>query len=616
MKTRIALVLFSICLVIPSQTPAQVKQPPVEINPQIVRISYVEGDVRINRGQKTWEKAVANLPLESGFSLVTGTGRAEIEFEDTSTIYLADNSVLSFNDLYTTGNIPYSDVALLSGTVSLQVDANIAGEKFILRTPTGESTARYPESVHARISSYADGTAITHQIDAVIYGPGASRKTIPAGQTMMYLSGQRPVPVGTDVSGDFAAWDKWVADRVAKRTAAMNEVMKASGLTQPIPGMAEMNGTGTFFPCEPFGTCWEPAAAEVRQQPGGNLSKTAPSSAPASGQLAEPVEDDSAAPVSMIEFEDFFPCSPGDIRYWYARDPITDQEIFFDSTLEAGAFFYPYDWAVCHTGSWIYMRHHYVWVAGRNRHHHPPVRWVKNGRAVGYVPLHPKDVKGQPPINRSHDFFVVSNRNGRAVERGRFDPGHPIEALDAPPKVFSKPYLPSLSRAEEPRMEAHQIKDAFSGNKGANLRAVGIPISFDHKSQSFMMTRQVMQGNKNVTVTAPVNNHSGNLQARAGGGGYSGSGGHVGGGYSGGGGHASGGNGGGGGGGHASGGNGGGGGGGHAGGGGGGSSGGHAGGGGGGYSGGGGGGHSGGVGGGGGSGGGSSGGSSGGSGHH
>jgi hypothetical protein len=37
----------------------------------------------------------ADLPIEVGFSLVTGSGRAEIEFEDASTLYLGENSVLT-----------------------------------------------------------------------------------------------------------------------------------------------------------------------------------------------------------------------------------------------------------------------------------------------------------------------------------------------------------------------------------------------------------------------------------------------------------------------------------------------------------------------------------------
>ena len=97
---------------------------------QIVRVSYVEGDVRIARGEQNekpageaWEEAVTDLPLETGFSLVTGKGRAEIELEDASTLYLGENSVLSFNDLHTTSGVPYTEVALLSGTLSLAIGA-------------------------------------------------------------------------------------------------------------------------------------------------------------------------------------------------------------------------------------------------------------------------------------------------------------------------------------------------------------------------------------------------------------------------------------------------------------------------------------------------------------
>jgi len=101
---------------------------------QVVRLSYVEGDVRIARGEQNekpagpvWEKATADLPLEAGFSLVTGAGRAEIEFEDASTLYLGENSVLTLNDLQTTSGIPHSELALLSGTVTLHIRPSVAG---------------------------------------------------------------------------------------------------------------------------------------------------------------------------------------------------------------------------------------------------------------------------------------------------------------------------------------------------------------------------------------------------------------------------------------------------------------------------------------------------------
>ena len=71
---------------------------------------------------------------------------------------------------------------------------------------------------------------------------------------------------GPDNPGAFAEFDKWVADRVAQRTAAMADVMKAAGLTVPLPGLADMKGQGTFFACPPYGTCWQPATSDSDDQ--------------------------------------------------------------------------------------------------------------------------------------------------------------------------------------------------------------------------------------------------------------------------------------------------------------------------------------------------------------
>ena len=89
---------------------------------QIVRLNLVQGDVRVFRGKdaehatrEEWGQAVVNMPIESGFSLVTGTGRAEIEFEDASTVFLGENSVLIFDELTSTGGVPRTTMTLVSG---------------------------------------------------------------------------------------------------------------------------------------------------------------------------------------------------------------------------------------------------------------------------------------------------------------------------------------------------------------------------------------------------------------------------------------------------------------------------------------------------------------------
>ena len=88
-------------------------QHPKTVYPQIVRLSLVQGDVRVAVGKlkgqpemSPWVQAAANMPLESGFSVVTGKGRAEIEFEDASTMYLGENSALTFDELTTQNGVP------------------------------------------------------------------------------------------------------------------------------------------------------------------------------------------------------------------------------------------------------------------------------------------------------------------------------------------------------------------------------------------------------------------------------------------------------------------------------------------------------------------------------
>lgn len=517
-------------------------------NPQIVRISYLEGDVRISRGNPRehekkgdWEKAIVNLPLETGDSLVTGDGRVEIELENASTIYLGENSVLSCSDLHTTSGVPHSELALLTGALTVHLDSMMPGETFLLRTPADTFITRYPEQADLRFNSYMDAIAITPLKTGVFHTAAGTALPMIVGHTFYSRDGRIVDHPETNSPAQFASWDKWVADRHTERSAVMAEVMKESGLSAPIPGLADMKGKGTFFDCAPYGTCWEPAA-DI-QKPADPQILAAPASPQNLSPDAQTTSSSSPFAPRLVGYTDeFFPCTPGALRYWYLKDPITGRIRYLNTGY--GASTYPYDWAVCHNGSWIRHNRRYVWVVGRKRHHHPPVRWVKNGRTVAFVPLHPRDVKGKPPINREHGFFPSKDKNGSFLRAGAFDPSRPIEVLKSPPREFRSEQLPSLARVEEPRMEAHLLKEP-AADKGITTKPAGIPLSFNHKTQSFMAARQVMQGSKTVTVVAPVSNRSGNLQSHAGsgssgGGSHGGGGSHAGGG-GGGGSHASGG---------------------------------------------------------------------------
>jgi len=495
---------------------------------QIVRISSLEGDVRIQRGEPNgkasageWEKAVADLPLETGFSVVTGAGRAEIEFEDASTLYLSENSVLTFNDLHETAGIPFTELGLLAGAVSLHIHPYVAGEKFILHTPTSDFVGKYPDKDYARIESFTDAVTVTPLEGGELRLPGVPKDGIESGRTWTYLQGKLSDEEGTPNDESSSAWDKWVADRVAQRAAATNEVMAASGLTEPIPGMAEMQGEGKFFDCAPYGTCWEPNSV-ANQDEQGNEGQSAMRrenrpphfelatfQAPApSGQAAQP----NPRPKPAIDPIFDFPCAPAALRYRVEKDPVTGRQTVANMEIAPSR---PYDWAVCHAGSWIRHRKHYVWVAGGKRHHIPPVRWVKSGHTVAFVPIHPYDVRGQKAINASHEVFAVTGKNQITVQPVRFGPSLPIEYLKDPPREYRNAPMRPLAIAQVPHMEAHPFAHG-PGSKGSEPSKAGVPIRFDPKTQSFMTARQEMHGGKTASVFAPMSNHTGTLQARGG----------------------------------------------------------------------------------------------------
>ncbi len=505
--------------------------------PQIARLSYVEGDVRIARGEKKkhdknsgWEQAAVDLPLETGYSLVTGNGRAEIELEDASTIYLAENSVLTLNDLHTVGGIPYTDAALLTGTVTLHVKPYVAGESFVLHMPTDGLMTRYPQVTDLRVSSYTDGIAITSLGNGTLGLTGAKcGQVLGLGQTYYFKDGKRTIDAGPIQPPDFSAWDKWVADRYTERSAAMAEMLKASGLATPLPGMAEMQGKGTFVDCQPYGTCWEPPAAPATGQvaqanppdekPVESGPDTNPQNSPPPGtQPARNIKfvgkpTPAQPPAQWADMISMFPCVPGEVQAQMILSLYPGTSL----TSFRSAYWDPprWAWAVCHAGTWIYRKNRYMWVAGRP-HHHPPVHWIRYGNRVAFVPTHPRDVKDQPPVNHKNPVFVVSNKDGRVIEKIDFPTGHPVELLKDPPRGLRTSYAPPLQRAEEPRMAAHSLKDLQTARSTA-VRSAPVAITFNHKTQTFMTSRQEVHSGRTVTVNAPMENHSGTLQSHAGG---------------------------------------------------------------------------------------------------
>jgi len=491
---------------------------------QIVRISLVEGDVRVSRGKdvakKTgaeWEKAVADLPMESGYSLVTGAGRAEIEFEDASTVYLAENSVLVFNDLSTTGGAPNTELALLSGTVSLALTPMALGELFSVRTPANRFAYWYPSHHLVRLNSYLDGTTLT-PLESTVFGANPSAFPVKDGQTITYHNGRGTVGPKS-ATNEFADFDQWVLQRVTARSSAMAETMKEAGLTEPVPGLAQLQGQGHFYSCPPYGTCWEPTngfAGPATEADKAAMARQTVSVAGLQQGGAQSNPGTTRQP-KVVESVDYYPCSPLRVMSRYEIDPVTGKRRLLSSQLLGGGFglgsMRPYTWAVCHTGSWIRREGRYAWVPGRKRHHHHPVHWVQTGHRVGYVPIHPRDVAGKPPVNLKDGIIHPVGKQGGLVDRLAYTEGQPVTVLAGTPEKFRWESVVPLERAEAPHAEARML-----AGPGVDAKVAMTPITFDHKTQSFMVARETILGGATRTIAEPIGGRGSSLQAQAGGG--------------------------------------------------------------------------------------------------
>ena len=410
LNSFLGLALFGLFLSAAATARAADKTTQVKVDPEIVRLSYVQGDVRFSRGDskgpdlnKQWEVAIANLPILQNYSVATGDGRAEIEFEYGSTVYLAENSVLIFQTLTVRNGLPSTVLDLGTGTATVKV-LPIPNELFDITTPTDR--LRFPSASFIRVDSYLDAMALTPQENGSMNINQMAGGTVRMvkGRTIAYRNG---IPIqlgGVDHSGTPADWDGWVAARVAQRETDTAAALKASGLTSFVPGLTDLYNGGTFFACAPFGTCWEPkgrsdaapssgtakpstptgnadtaagsfqlvamhvtpqqvgaqqsgaAGSQTQQQgtPPIPRQTTPPGTAPAGkNQVQKP------QPQAIPNYSAFYyplGTCPYDVHLMTVTDPVTGRQILVQDPNFID--YYPWTWGLCHSGAW------FIWADG------------------------------------------------------------------------------------------------------------------------------------------------------------------------------------------------------------------------------------------------------------
>jgi hypothetical protein len=517
---------------------AQVKKPAANTAnttlPEMVWLTYVQGEVSFSPGHNgkpklgdEWIAANVDQVMEDGYTLVTQNGRAEIEFEDGSVVYLAEHSSLEFDKLQNTAKGMYTEVHLVTGMATVTHSS-----KDPLYLHTSQIRIRFIGNMTTRVENALDGVRV-RQMEGVHQTSGNNGTgSFVAGDEAVFQDGYMyPTTLDEEVRDEELdrwqgktvrtpesvppssnpEWDAWVAARLQHRRDLIAEGLKESEMKEPIPGLAGMMESGKFFDCQPYGKCWQPNP--VTEQASGTPAVqgqegTAEASVGSSHAQNAPHDEQGQIVMNRTlmtrcpqeawritrdpqghlrgQYTQYGPCFAGS---WndpcQVIDPVTGQTTYNPACdAYVGQNYSSWDGGG-------------AWVVGRRHRHECHIVKTKN-HGLAFVPRHPLDKTGHPPVNAKHGIFVMAVKKGKltATKEAVGSKGVQLESR-APGKVESsmeKSAIASAAHAEKPVIEAKLAASFVPGhilgpvtpNPAGNSQNTLSNLHFDYKSGNFV----------------------------------------------------------------------------------------------------------------------------------
>src|SRR5262249_24948581 len=143
---------------------------------RIVRLSNVEGTVKVDRNTgEGYENAFLNMPMVEGMKLATkDDGRAEIEFEDGSTLRVTSKSSVQFTALsLRDSGVRVTTVTLRTGQAYVNYLAEQKDEEF--KIAFSNETIPLTRAAHIRVEvDSADAVVAVFKGDVQVQGPSGT----------------------------------------------------------------------------------------------------------------------------------------------------------------------------------------------------------------------------------------------------------------------------------------------------------------------------------------------------------------------------------------------------------------------------------------------------------
>jgi hypothetical protein len=234
---------------------------------RIVRLSEVKGEVQLDRNVgRGFESPMTNLPITEGVKLKTGDGVAEVEFEDNSTVRVAQNSLIEFPRLeMLPGGAKASSVNVLQGMVYVSL-MNTKGNEFTVTF--GKEKLSLPPDSHVRLQLTPGqaNLAVLHG-DALVEQPSGI-ETVGKNKTMTFnLAGESQPVLAKNVTDE--PLDGWDKDATQYHKSYANAT--SFGNTPYSYGINDMNYYGSFVNASGCGgSMWRPYFTSASWDPYGS----------------------------------------------------------------------------------------------------------------------------------------------------------------------------------------------------------------------------------------------------------------------------------------------------------------------------------------------------------
>jgi hypothetical protein len=228
---------------------------------RIVRLSDVQGGVQIDKNAGLgFENAFLNLPITQGTQLRTrANGRAEIEFEDGSTLRVTPNTTVQFSTLgLNDAGQRLSAVTLVEGRTYVHWLGK-SGDKFTLRF--SQERVDLTQPAHFRVAASSDSAEIaTFKNDVEVIGPSGTVKVDKKKMVSFDVNDSDHSTGAKSFKEDpYDDWDKQAVeyhDQYAKNN--------------PTPygyGFSDLSYYGGYTNVPGYGTLWQPYFTGVGWNP-------------------------------------------------------------------------------------------------------------------------------------------------------------------------------------------------------------------------------------------------------------------------------------------------------------------------------------------------------------